>query len=132
MPCPTIDGNPESAKATADWIVEGTVMEIQNTGSFGSCELMPTPSGTIPQCSSVNKPERIKLVDAVYTRGEGKEVVDGEVTIVRKAHCFSGKLSSMNTKPELRAIGKRVRFYGNDNSVPNYIQAGYFWVEVLQ
>jgi hypothetical protein len=52
--------------------------------------------------------------------------------ISRMSHCFSGPLSrAMNAKPKLKAIGKKMRFFGTEYKAP-FVQPGYFWVEPVE
>ena len=52
--------------------------------------------------------------------------------ISRMSHCFSGPLSrAMNAKPELKAIGKKMRCFGREYKAP-FVQPGYFWVEPVE
>ena len=37
----------------------------------------------------------------------------------------------MNAKPELKAIGKKMRFFGTEYKAP-FVQPGYFWVEPVE
>lgn len=121
-PCPDLYYDMKDPKTEAEWIIEGTEIEIKKTGSFTDCEYGP-------RCGSVDNPEIIVLDNISVIRSDGNFTNGGKTEISRKSHCFSGALSFMDAKPELNAIGKRMRFYGNEFTVRPFIKAGYFWVE---
>jgi hypothetical protein len=122
-PCPSLYIDPKDADAKAEWIIEGNISEIKKTGTFTSCEHVTR------YCTSVDKPELIILQNTTVIRGSVNIGSDGRAKIQRKSHCFSGSLSAMNSKPELKAVGQRMRFFGSASSAPPFIQAGYFWVQ---
>lgn len=133
-PCPGLYLDPENVGKFADWIVEGKVTEVRKTGTFRDCE--PVPGGIY--CADVDKPEAIGLDDInVIQDNKGQFESAHRVEVSRMAHCFSSQLSNvMNAKPELKAEGKRVRFYGVTHIAPPFFsrqfKPGYFWIEVLE
>lgn len=134
-PCPSIHLEPKDVGKLADWIIEGRVTEVRKTGTFRDCERVPSqqPGGEL-YCADVDKPETIVLDGtSVVQDSKGKFGTASRLELSRMSHCFSGKLAPvMNAKPELKAIGKRVRFYGREYEAPPFVQPGYFWIEILE
>ena len=134
-PCPGFYVDPKDAGKLADWVVEGIVTEVRKTGTFQDCERMPSQNpGWDLYCADIDKPEIIVLEDVTVIR-DNNELFStaSRVEISRMSHCFSGPLSPMNRKPELKAVGKRVRFYGGESKIRVlFLQPGYFWAEILE
>lgn len=133
-PCPGLYLEPENVGKFADWIIEGKVTEVRKTGTFRDCDRV---AGEI-YCADVNKPEIISLDKTnVIQDKTGQFDTAHPVEISRMAHCLSSPLSKvMNAKPELNALGKRVRFYGRTHMAPPFFQPplkpGYYWIEMLE
>lgn len=72
------------------------------------------------------------MLDVKVIKGHPDTNAPGAMIVYRKSHCFSGFLSSTNSKPELNAVGQRVRFFGNDSrTVLPFVQPGYFFIQLL-
>lgn len=103
-----IDFDAAEGQAKVEWVIDGKILEVRKNGSFIDCD----HAGKLELCGSVDLPELITLDEIKFLKGKADLDQDGRVVISRISHCFSGALSKMNDKPELRAIGKRMRFFG--------------------
>lgn len=133
-PCPGLYIEPENAGNFADWIIEGKVTEVRKTETFRDCDRV----GGVIYCADVDKPEVISLDNTNIIQDKtGQFDTSHSVEVSRMAHCLSSPLSKvMNAKPELNAVGKRVRFYGRTLMAPPFFQPqlkpGYYWIEMLE
>jgi hypothetical protein len=133
-PCPGLYLAPEKVGEFADWIVEGKVTEVRKAGTFKACDRVLD----VIHCADIDKPEIVSLdnINIVQDKkGQFDSAQSAEVS--RMAHCFSSPLSRvMNAKPELNALGKRVRFYGRTDMAPPFfepqLKPGYFWIEIFE
>jgi hypothetical protein len=130
-PCPDKSKCIERLKDTAGWVIEATISGIEKAGKQTECE--EPKFGGPPPCNSVDSPEKIKLSQVRAIRGNFQMEEGGSATTVRKDVCFSGPLADvMNPRPELKMVGERVRFYGDNQDVPPFLKKGFYYVELVK
>lgn len=124
-PCPEPDcTNTESCESSADWVVEGTVVDVVEGARHQECETAPYG----PWCGTTEDAPRLTLKDVRQLRGK-LDLVDRRLTIVRASSCFSGFLSSAaaDVSPYIdkESIGRRFRFYGFQSFHGPFMSPGF-------
>jgi hypothetical protein len=120
----------EHLKDSAAWVIETTISGVEKAGKQTECE--EPLSDMPPLCASVDSPEKINLTDVRVLRGDFR-LIGNSTTIDRKDICFSGPLAEvMNPRPELKMVGERVRFYGDNRDVPPFVKRGFYYVELAK
>jgi len=124
--CPYICETIDDCLKKAEWVIEGTIADIIGDGSRKNvCET----SFNGPFCRDIENPETLVLSDVKLMKGHFFVGINQMAVAPRKYTCFNGFLSFMNSKPEKKKLGVRVRLFGNNAKQPIYVRPGYYYLE---